>query len=154
MESKEKNNVKVEKTNNGGMNEFWGNLSENETVFCYFGSDSLMSFNGEDDEETAWAAMNERGYQMKKDAAKATVNVKKILAKLVIENLENVPESLHDLSGEIVYGKMRNEINNMSRKNIEKILFFETLPELGKLGMLKRKEMLILGGESETVYYM
>ena len=145
-------NVKNDETNNGGMFE---NLSEDEAVYEYFGNDALMSFTGENEkEDNDWAAMNEHGYMMKREAEKATVNVKKLLAKLVIENLENAPKSLHDLSGEMVYGERRKEIGKMSRKNIEKILFFKTIPELGKLGMLKRREMLILGGGSETVYYM
>ena len=157
MEKSNVENAKVENENNGEklkMNEFFGNLSADEAVYAYFESDNLMSFNGEDDEETAWAAMTSRGNQMRENAAKANVNVKKLLAKLVIDYLGNAPMSLHDLSNEMVYGKMRKETGKMSRKNIETMLFFETLPELGKIGMLKRKETLILGGSSETVYYL
>ena len=155
MEKSEKNNVKDGETNNGEMNEMFGNLSEDETVYEFFGSDSLMSFTGNTTEEDdAWAAMNERGYQMADEAIKADVNVKKLLAKIVIDYLENEPGSLHDLTDEIMYGKMRKDIGKMSRKNIERILFFQTLPELGKLSMIKMKGALRLGGGSEYIYYM
>ena len=140
MEKSNVENVKVENENNGGINE---NLSENENVYAYFGSDALMSFNGETDEEdNAWEAMNEHGNKMRKEAEKANVNVKKLLAKLTIESLENAPGTLHDLSSEIIHGKRRKDIGKMNKNDVEKILFFHVLPELGKISMIKRKSSL------------
>ena len=151
----EEKNVKNGETNNGEMNEFFGELSADESVYRYFRSDSMMSFNGENEkEDNAWKAMNEHGYMMKKEAKKTTVNVKKLLAKLVIENLENVPMSLHDLSGKIIYGEKRENIGKMSKNDIEKILFFNVLPELEKINMIKMSEALILGGGTETIYHL
>ena len=155
MELKGKKHVKVENENNERMNEMFGNLSEDEAVFGYFRSDALMSFNGENEEDdNAWKAMNKRGYQMDEDADNASVKIKKLLGKLVIEMLERTPMSIHDISGEIMYGRRKNDVCKISREYVEKVLFFNVLPELEKISMIKMSEAMILGGGTETIYYM
>ena len=130
-------------------------LSEDEEVFEYFGSDSLMSFTGETDEEDdAWNEINKHGGKMMKEAAEATDEVKKLLRELVLDNLKNAPMSIHDLTDGMIYGTRRDEVNKISCKEIEKIVFFETLPELGKTGLIKMREMRRLGEGTEYIYYM
>ena len=130
-------------------------LSEDEEVFEYFGSDSLMSFTGETDEEDdAWSEMNNHGGKMMREAAEATDEVKRLLRELVLENLETAPMSIHDLADGMMYGTRRNEVNKISWNEIEKIIFFETLPELGKAGLIKMREIRRLGGGAEYIYYL
>ena len=137
------------------MSKILENLSEDERVYEYYGSDSLMSFNGETDEEDEeWIKMNKHGNQMKADIEKTPRNVIKLLKEIVLEHLEEHPLSIHSITDEIKYGRHKDEVYNATWEKIEQVLFFKTLPEL--LGKKKIRMMGVrrLGGGYEYIYFL
>ena len=137
------------------MSKFWENLSEDERVYEYYGSDSLMSFTGNSEwEDEQWDKMNKHGDQMRADTEKTPKNVIKLLKEIVLEYLEEHPLSIHSLTDEIKYGRHKDAMYNATWEKIEQVLFFKTLPEL--LGKKKIRMMGVrrLGGGYEYIYFM
>ena len=137
------------------MSKFWENLSENERVYEFYGSDSLMSFNGETDEEDEkWNEMTKHGDQMRADAEKTPMNVIKLLEEIVLEHLEEHPLSIHSITDEIKYGRHKDEVYNAKWEEVEQVLFFKTLPGLLGKKMIRMMGVRRLGGGYEYIYFM
>ena len=141
------------------MDKFWELLSEDEKTYEYFGSGYDTLFNDEDKNEEL-LNIERRGKQIAKTAAETSANTK-LLAKLVLEKLDWLPGSLHDLTKAVHYDPRyhNNDIVELEelykdKRATENILFFNVLPELINTGKIKCRDVMKLGSGRENVYYL